>query len=381
MSKPLAIGLIILFIGIIAIGIVLLASQNGPGNVQAPEPNNQGSSFPQSQTQNPPPTSSGILPSERDLIKITNGAISGFTPATAGVRFIEKTTGHVFDSSADGQTQIKISNTTIPQSIDALWSENENYAILRYRENEEIKTVLSQFGNSKTDGVILPTDILSFSYAPERLRVFYTVPGDNDIIGIAASTDNTAQTQVVRLPDTNFVVEWYSPREISFLTPPSAFAAGFLYRYNIDVGSFEKLLGNIPGLDIAWSKNKRRILFSQSNAGTGKSNLFVFNLQTGTVEDLGTEGLAQKCVWEDDIVVYCGIPTTMSRGSYPDDWFSGSVTLNDRIWWINTSSFEKTIVKTLPDIDVAEIRISDAADHLFLTNKKDGTLWSVHLNE
>ncbi|MDP2676884.1 MAG: hypothetical protein Q8O83_04330 [bacterium] len=378
MSKPLAIGLIIFFVGIIALGIVFIAFRGNPTLITSP-PDTGGSSFPQSGTKPQIPAAPGTLPSERDLIKITNGAVSGFTLTPTGVRFVEKATGHVFDASPDGQTQTKISNTTIPKTINVLWSSHINYAIMRYRENEEIKTASAEFTDAKTNGVLLPANILSFTHSPDRSRIFYTIPGSGDTVGIAANIDNTSQSQIMRLPNADFIAHWYGPREISFLTPPSAFAEGFLYRYNIDIGSFEKLLGGIPGLDILWSKNKTKILFSQANIGTGKSNLFILNIKTGATQDLETEGFAQKCAWKDDLLVYCAIPTTIQKGAYPDDWLKGVLSFDDRIWWIDTDTLEKTIVKTLPNIDISEIRISAEGDYLYFQNKKDGALWSLQL--
>lgn len=382
MSKPLAIGLIILFVGIISLGVVFIAFRDAPSDILAPSDNTPtDSSFPQSGIKDEPPAGPQTLPSERDLIKITNGAVSGFIPVATGIRFIEKSTGHIFDSSPDGQTQTKISNTTIPQTIDAVWASNGARAIIRYREKEEIKIASSEFIDLKTNGSMLPAGVLSFTYSPERSRIFYTTENKNEIVGIAANTNNTSQSQIVRLPNADFIAEWYSPREISFFTPPSAFAPGFLYRYNIDIGSLEKLLGNIPGLDIVWSKNKTKILFSRTNIETGKSNLFVLNIKTSAVQDLGTEGFAQKCAWQDETVIYCAIPTTIPKSSYPDEWLKGAVSFNDRIWWIDTNTSQKTIVKTLPAMDISSLLIDSKASYLYFKNKKDGTLWSLHLSD
>lgn len=378
MSKNLSIGLIILFAGIIALGIVFVAFRNGPQEI-IPSDNTRDTSFPQSGNIGsgaPPPST---LPSERNLIKITNGAVAGFSVTPFGVRFIEKATGHVFDSSPDGETQTRISNTTIPQIIDAEWSRDASGVIIRYRDGDEIKIASSRFIQSKTDGVFLPAGILSWSYAPEQNRIFYTVKGAADIVGIAANSDNTAQSQIARLPESDFLVRWYTPREISFVSRPSALSSGFLYRYNIDKGAFEKLLSDIPGLEILWSNDKTQILFSRYNQSTKKPNLFVLHVKTGAIEDLGTEGLAQKCAWFNAEIIYCGIPTAIPQSNYPDEWLKGTIAFSDRIWRINTNTSQKTIVKNLSNTDISRILADSKNSYLYFQNKKDGTLWSLQL--
>lgn len=378
MSKNLSIGLIILFTGIIAIGIVFIAFRKGPQEI-IPSNTTGGTSFPQSGNVDsgaPPPST---LPSERNLIKITNGAVGGFAITPFGIRFIEKATGHVFDSSPDGETQTRISNTTIPHIIDAEWSRDASGVIIRYRDGNEIKIASSRFIESKTDGVFLPAGILSWSYAPEQNRIFYTVKSTNDIIGIAANSDNTAQSQIMRLPESDFLVRWYAPREISFVSRPSAVSSGFLYRYNIDKGAFEKLLGDIPGLEIVWSNDKTQILFSRYNQSTKKPDLFILHIKTGVIDDLGTQGLAQKCAWFNATTIYCALPTTITENAYPDAWYKGTVAFNDRIWWVNTATFQKTIVKNLSNMDVSRILADPKNSYLYFQNKKDGTLWSLQL--
>lgn len=374
MSKLLSIGLIIFFVAIIAVGMIILAFRK-----VAP---------PRQDVLFPPPTTDGKIeppkqqkqqPSLLGLTQILKESVAGFAVTKDGIRFIERATGNVWETDARAATTTIVSNTTIPYIFDVSWSFDANAAVIRYREEETIKTSLAQFVKGSTKGVLLPDNITSFSFSPDRPRLFYLVRADNELVGIAANTDNSNQSEILRLPFADFEARWITPREISFLTKPSGEAEGFLYRYRIDEASFEKIIGGIFGLEALWSENGSKILFSQFNQSTKRPQLAVYDIKQNKTQNLSIDGLANKCSWFDDDTVYCAIPTLIPQGTYPDDWFSGSVSFSDNIVKIKISKNEKNIVKALGSIDVANLLISQDKKYLYFQNKKDGSLWSLSL--
>ncbi|MBI4114893.1 MAG: hypothetical protein HY445_03565 [Candidatus Niyogibacteria bacterium] len=377
MSKPALIGLLILFAAIIA-GIIVFFAWRSPV-FQLPGDTTPPSSFPPGEFGAPPPEEASTPPSLRDLIQLTDGSVSGFHPTQNGVFYIERATGHIFEITPQGDSETKISNTTIPQIFNVAWSPNNDGAIFHYREGETIRIASTEFKDLSAKGVLLPQGTIAFDYAPERSRIFYLVEGIDELVGIAADPDNTAQAEIMRLPDADFLVDWITPKEIAFLSRPSGEALGFLYRYNINRISFDKILGNIRGLDAKWSLDGSRILFSQYNTDTKKSLLFIYSMKTGAATSLNTQGFVQKCAWSKTNKLYCASPVSLPDALYPDAWLKGQIQTSDRIIRIDIEMLSSQNIKTLPNLDVGDIMLSPEEDFLYFQNKKDGMLWSLRL--
>lgn len=373
MSKTTAIGLIILFTAIIAGGVLYLAWKDTPTDIT--------DQFPSTPTKPFQPTQPGSPQTPTvDLVQLTEDSVTSFAATENGVRFIERSTGHILESNNDGSEYHTLSNTTIPYTYDAVWSFDKTKALLWYRENEQQKIASVEFGK-QTKGVLLPAEVISADYSPDRNRIFYIIRAGDTLVGIAANPDNTNQTEVLRLPYTDFNVEWPTPREISFLLKPTGIADGFLYRYNIDSQSFDRILGEIPGLDVRWSEDGSKLVYSSFNTQTGKPRLYLYDVKKGMPTDLSVETLAQKCIWLNKDDVLCAIPNSIEKGLYPDDWFKGKVQFNDIIARIYTAKNEKTVIKNLPLIDVKLLEVSLDKKYLYIKNKKDGALWSLQLPE
>lgn len=372
MSKTTAIGLIILFTAIIVGGVLYLVWKDGQKTEIADQ-------FPPAPTkpfeQRRPETTQ--IPTT-DFVQLTEDAVASFSAVENGVRFIERATGNIIETNSTGSSYTTISNTTIPYTFDAQWSFDSAKALVWYRENEQVKIASVESGE-KTKGVLLPAETISAVYAPDRNRIFYTIHTGNELVGIVSNPDNTNQIEILRIPFSDFRIDWFTPREISFLLKPTGSANGFLYRYNIDKNSFDKILGEIPGLDIVWSQDGSKIIYSSVDTTTSIPSLFVYDVKKGTATNLNIHTFAQKCAWLNKEDVLCGVPSIIEKGLYPDDWFKGRVQFNDAIARIYTAKNEKTIIKKLPFVDVELLELSLDKKYLYIKNKKDGLLWSLQL--
>jgi hypothetical protein len=89
-------------------------------------------------------------------------------------------------------------------------------------------------------------------------------------------------------------------------------------------------------------------------------------------------------VWADEATVYCGVPTDMSNGNLPDDWYQGAVSFSDRIWRIDMTARVATLVvdpttvaKT--SIDAVSLTVDPLENVLVFMDKKTGSLWAYSL--
>lgn len=316
------------------------------------------------------------------LKKISEGRISGFHPIDEGVRYIERATGHVFESSPDGQKQGRVSGATIPGIFDSVWAFDGSSAVIKYREDENIRTASVKFSGTTTQGVLMPASIKSIDFAPDRKRLAYIAEVNGALVVIGADPDNTKQSELLRLPFADFEISWPTNKILSFITRPSGEAEGYLFTHNIDTGVFLKVFGGELGLEALWSPSGKKALLSVFDASVKRPQVSILDIGTKKTEDLQTATLARKCAWHptDENMIYCAIPSSILPALYPDAWYKGEQAFNDSLWRINIVTLKKENVTNLPDIDIEEISVSPDGEHFYFQDKKEGALWSYQLS-
>ncbi len=388
MSKPVAFGLIIFFLLVIVGGLVWLlffSGQEGmPGVIDR--------FFPVAgERDRPLPGGSGDAgetpkitdETSRRLIKISEGRISGFHLVDGGVRYIERATGHVFESSPDGRNQARVSGTTIPGIFESVWAHDASAAVIKYREGQNVRLASVKFSGTTTDGVLLPVSVKSLDWAPDRKRLAYIAEVNGALAVISADQDNTKQSEVLRLPFADFEISWPTIKLMSFSTRPSGEADGFSFGYNADTKILSKLIGPEAGLEALWSGSGKNAVISTFDQSAMTPKLSRYEVSSGKTDDLQTLTLVGKCAWapKSEKILYCAIPSDIPKAIYPDSWYKGEVGFDDALWNIDVDSLKKANLADLPDIDVEQIAVSSDESHVYFKDKKDGALWSYQLKE
>ena len=384
MNKPLAIGLIIFFILVIAGGAIWLTMRPA----EEPTTTERGTilRFPfglfgggeeEPVTTTPTPTEEGEKPA---LLLLDSGPIESFTPTQKGVRYISKQNGHVSEIGPRGEEQTRVSNTTITGIFDSAWSPNASKAVLRYLESGNTRTVSAEFVSTSTRAVVLPQNIISFAFAPDRNRIAYLVPTSAGSRLIAADPDNTKQTETTNLPFNDFDIFWPENNFVYFLSRPSGSAGGFLFRYSISAGTLDKILDNLAGLQIKFSADGQKLVYSAYDSQFRQPRLYVYNLKTKETANIQLLGLADKCVFSknNQNKIYCGLDRNLPASLYPDDWMRGAVSTNDLVWEIDSAGGQR---KQLADrgFDIEQVALSEDGKFLYFTEKNNGSLWSLRI--
>ena len=344
---------------------------------------------PEEKGQTTPPT---IQPGqEKPLIQLTKKAVSGATFAANGmVRYIEKSSGNIYDIASRGGDPVRLSNTTLPGIFETYWSPNGEQVVVRYTEKNEsgISDFVRNFSITLIDatstsikGILLPSSIQTVSSSPKENKIFYIMPLDDTNIGITASFEDKKQKQILSTPFGEWTSAWPSERVISLLSKPSATAKGYLYKLDPVSGAFERVLPGINGLTVLWSPDTNYILYSASNYDNFKT--LIYNIKDKKISSFGVTTLPEKCVWSkiNKGVIYCAVPLSLPSAKYPDDWYQGLISFNDQIWKIDILKGTTEIIpfSTEEKLDIINPFLNKNEDHLFFQNKYDGTLWSLRL--
>lgn len=336
------------------------------------------------------------------LVKIYKDPTSGAGVSTSKtgdvIRFIDKVTGHIFETPTTALSLTKISNTTIPKIYESVWTENAQGVIIRYLkdDNQTIESFYAKLKSTGTtgtedgsnpqtlEGTFLPQNISSLVTSPQKTQIFYTNSTVEGSLGTQANPDGTKRTELFKSPLREWNVTWPSTNIITLTTKPSANIQGILYFFNKTSSSLEKILTR-QGLTTLTSGDASRILISENIGGFISTSLF--NVKTKQTEPFPIQTLAEKCVWsntEKDIV-YCAAPADGGLfGNLPDDWYQGLTSFTDEIWKIDlgTGSTERLANPSetaREDVDAYNLIVTPKDDLLIFSNKKDDSLWAVRL--
>lgn len=312
--------------------------------------------------------------------KQVEGAIEPTYAITPAVRYVERATGHIYQTDLDSNTSGKISNSTIPGVYEVLFDGTANSTIYRYVSNDNmtITSFLATLGGSSN---FLPNDIMSLSISPDKTKFFSIIKTKTGIVGTTKSFDGTKTNQVFTSSFSDWLPQWVGENSVYLTSKPSYLVPGSVFSLNILNGTLTKLFGGINGLTTLANEKGGLILFGASL--TNGPTLNIFDITNHTSVDLGVYGLPEKCIWSlDNINIYCALPNTIMGTEYPDSWYQGLYSFTDYFVKINTKTKDVSTLANSQNetaIDATNLFMSKTEDKLFFTNKKDYTFWSLDL--
>ena len=322
------------------------------------------------------------------------------------VRFMEREGGHLNEISWGDTAPHKISNTTTTRVYQTYFNNTgDNVLMRRLSDSDIIENILATLPTPKIQQISTSTpvgfeDIISkltqtplssnikeVAVSPSKSKIFYLTAVDNDYVGTTESFggQKSGKQQVWSSPIGEWQVDWPKENTILFNTKPSASLPGYIYSLNLDTKDFSKIMGDVNGLTSKASPDLKKLIYSESTDTS--MHTYVYDLTTRKQTLLPIKTLPEKCVWGgiERNLLYCAVPSSITDGIYPDDWYQGLVSFDDEVWQIDTNTGNTTILanKDLLDrsggIDVDNIQLSPSEDYLILNNKKDLSLWMVKL--
>lgn len=327
----------------------------------------------------------------------------------ATLRFIERATGHVQDLPLNEKLPVKITNTTIPKVIEALWGAQADFLVLQSLSGSfnALNTVFARvdrnppqatssqaasLGNinlatviGRLDGAVLPASVHFAAVSPDKKSYVYLNETEGGATAIVTPADKakiaTSLTTVFSSRITEWIPDWPTANLITFTTRGGSGLPGFMYGVDPRTKAKRLFLKNISGLTARMNTDGRKILYSE---GSGSGFLtYLYDVGSGVSSVFQVQTLPEKCIWSrrDTALVYCAVPATYPSGAYPDDWYMGKVRFADALWKINTASGETKVLGEGSDatFDAHKLFLDEKEENLFFISKSDSSVWSIPL--
>ena len=296
------------------------------------------------------------------------------------VKYVEKSTGHVYQMNLSTKEAGKISNSTIPGVYETIFNNKADSIIYRYVSSGEstITSFLATLGGKSN---FLNSNILEVSLSPDKSKFFSLIKINNGVVGNINSFEDIKAKQVFTSAFSEWLPQWVTEQSVYLTTKPSYLVEGSVFSLNVVNGTLTKILGGVSGLTTLANKDGSFILFGASLDVGPRLN--IFDIKNHQSLDLGVYGLPEKCVWSNDnINIYCAIPNTITGIQYPDSWYQGVTSFEDYFVKINTKTKDMITIansKNETVVDGTNLSLNNKEDKLFFVNKKDYTLWSLDL--
>lgn len=332
---------------------------------------------------------------ESSFVKLSQDAVSGAGAlSSTTVRYIVKETGNIFDINIEEMNSERVSNTTIPKIFETIWPLGADKFVAKYMEdveqNQRLASVMRIFlASMATDdedsqvleGVFLPQGVSEVTVSPDGERAFYLLEAEDMYYGFISDFNNDDRQVIYMSSYGDFNVSWPSENSIVLLTKPSSEVDGFVYFLNPKTERKEKIIGGVKGMTASVSPDAKSMIYSQS--GGNLAGTKVLDIEEKSTTNFSIKTLPEKCVWSgmEEGVLYCGIPASIPRADYPDDWYKGKITFDDSIWKINISSGATELLLENSSADATNLLLTADDEYLVFINKKDNSLWSLKLKQ
>lgn len=339
------------------------------------------------------PNAASRSPRLRQITNVPTAGIVAFdrnvaSSTTVYIRYVERATGHIFETPSESTEFDQISSVTLPKIYEARWGADGSKLIMRYLKDDE-STIRSFYGRISSsspqialEGLFLPDNLQSLSVFGDK--VFYLNENDVSATGIVANIDNSKKANVFSSTFGDWTGVWSGPSTITIYPRPSGLARGTAYALNAGTGQYTAAISNVLGLAALVNADASLVIYSGAERTSIGSA--IGSLKDFSTRNVGLATLADKCVWsqKQKNIVYCAVPKRVPNGLYPDDWYKGKVQFDDEVWMINGSTGETRSVfdpslEAGVSMDMTDLSLDQSETVMVFTSKGDMTTWRYRL--
>ena len=305
--------------------------------------------------------------------------------STTKLRYIERTTGNVFDVNPNTGETVRRTNTLTPKVYDALVAAADVIIERTLDESGLPVTLTGKIGTSTEDGVAA----LAASNLGEAIRDVATTPSSSDVLLLLPSGGGTKVVragwnganarEIAAIPAGDFRILWPSSSQMILAEKAGSGIAGSAY---IAGNPLTPLLRNILGLLVQVHSSGALLYSSDDGAGL---KLFA-RLPGASDVELPIPTIADKCVWAPGTgyTAYCAVPQGATGANFLDTWYRGAAHTEDTWYTVTAGAGTAEKLFTMSEssaIDVERPVIDGTGSYLAFLNARDKSLWILRISE
>ncbi len=332
------------------------------------------------------PVGGSFVPRERPLVTqvVTDFLQSPVPSQNGGVQYYNNQDGRFYRLRTDGTPEL-LTDEVFYNVQKVNWSPTAQDAILEYPDGSNI---YYNFATKKQ--ATIPKHWEEFSFSQENGKIAAKIMGqsrENKWLTIA-NADGTSATLVEPLGDNadKVTVDWSPNRQVVAFSRTGE-GLGDDREEILLVGAngenFRSLVVEGRGFQSRWSESGQKLVYSVYNTNSNfKPELWVVNAEGDSVGSgrtpLQINTWAEKCTFQDDRFIYCGIPTRLETGAGFAPELSDSTP--DTLWRIDTQTGAKNEV-TLDSTNhvIGTITVGEDGQTLYFTDKLQPGLFKVEI--
>ncbi len=331
-----------------------------------------------------PTLPTGVPSVERTSIVLDTPTNNLSMSRSGDVRAYNPQDGRFYRVNADGTTT-PLSNQVFFEVQDVAWARNSDKAILEYPDGTNI------YYDFATDRqVTLPRHWEQFDFSPQDDRIVTKSIGNNEDnrFLVVANPDGTNARPVEPLGSNQDKVQVsWSPNNQVIAFSHTGEPLGFDRQQVLLLGqnreNFKGLVVEGRGFIPEWSPSGKNILYSVYSSENDYLPTIWFSGAQGDAVNANRRNLqlntwADKCAWQSETVVICGVPTRLTRGAgLQRDAFRS---VPDEIYKIDLSTGARTnLGLSVGNASVREMTITPDGSTALFTDETTGRLVRFNL--
>lgn len=374
-------AIFILIVG--TLGFLIYSKYAGSKPPAAPLTNNNATSTNPFAAQN---TSSSTPPGQNNssnIVQLTSDQV--VSPALffngTGISYFDHQ-GNLYQANllnSNGQlslaTKKQLNIPLKPGITKILWPAKGNDFLAQFTDQAG-KNTWSYFNSNTGSYTNLPGQMESVDWMPTGDKIMY-VWLDNNKASLGLANPDASNYQILAaMWETDDQIH-VSPdgSQVLFYEIQNSSANTFINSVTADGKVWKGLVKNGQNFGVLWSPDGQKFLFGKKDPATQSYQLWVYNLTSGAIMNLGLFTTVDKAVWDKDSnIIYAAVPTSGSIGQ-------SSLTV-DSFYRMDTSTLnKKQYASSGNSIDGRDMFLNATGDKLFFRNAQDGGLYYLDLTQ
>lgn len=313
------------------------------------------------------------------LQQITTRSVAGFGfigSSSGKVRYVERGTGHIFEINLSSGTEEKISGTTIPRVVEAVFSKDGSKVAFTIEDGYARDTIVGTVDqpSATTDFVNLPTGAFDPFFVSSS-TLLYALTTENGTDGYKLSLQNNQlEERIFSIPLQDVEMIW-GENEIYIYNKPSSGLKGSLYKVDQSLSPVvPAAFGFMGGVTPSY--------YIQTISINGELVSHKIDKNTNNQFNLAITYLPEKCTRgnENSLFLWCASPFEVLSENFIEEWYKGATQSQDMLWYVDIENGEALLqsdffVESGRIIDVDKMETDLLGQTPVFRNKIDNTLW------